>query len=721
MLAAQPTRGNSSRVRALNNSVLDLHGKMLKIPPGLANENTKRSIRAQANLVLKDRYASLSELIEADPNEALSLAFSEDLRAKLAAAFPDSTGLLETAGTWTGTLEYIIIDDANLNEHRAVRKLKLGTETIDLYLATDQPSRFQSGDRVSASGVRAGGKVATSSVKVSASSSPVIPTGQQNIAVLLVTFPGVTPPVSAQSVYNLFFGTTVRSLDGYWREASYGQASATGSVYGWYTLPAAYTCDQYSSLQAAAIKAADNDVYFPAYQRVFIAFPKPAGCSWGGLGTIGATTMSSADGTFTASCAWLIANYLSPNDQGAQLAAHEGGHNLGLNHSRSRDFGTDVIGKLGTLGTLTEYGDNFSAMGYYNFGHYTAQQKQQIGWIAASNIQTVQSSGSFSIAPLELNTTAVQGLRVQRGTGNNAWLLLEFRQPNGNYESTLRSQIFSGATLHYSDSNTGAYTDLLDYTPATSSWYDPALATGLSWTDPYSNVTVGIQSATSSGLVASVSYGALPCVRANPVVSLSPANPSVVAGGSVTYTIAVKNSDSAGCAATAFTLTSAQPSGWGATLSPAIVTVNPGQTVNASMMLTPPAETIPGTYPVSVTGSDSTRAATGTANCSVTLTSPPLAVTASVSGSAFPARSNVSTTAVTLSGSSAVSGASVQFTLSKPNGTSSVYTTASSNTGAATWNYKLGPKDTAGLYTVTAKATFGSELAISLPATFTVQ
>src|SRR5262245_1752820 len=60
-------------------------------------------------------------------------------------------------------------------------------------------------------------------------------TGVQNMAVLLVTFPGVTPPatVTPQSMHDIFFSTTGHSLDGYWREASYGRTSATGDVFGW--------------------------------------------------------------------------------------------------------------------------------------------------------------------------------------------------------------------------------------------------------------------------------------------------------------------------------------------------------------------------------------------------------------------------------------------------------------------------------------------------------
>ena len=58
---------------------------------------------------------------------------------------------------------------------------------------------------------------------------------------------------------------------------------------------------------------------------------------------------------------------------GVKLTSHEFGHNLTMNHARTRDFGADALGPLGSAGTLVEYGDLFSTMGSWNFGFYPAQ------------------------------------------------------------------------------------------------------------------------------------------------------------------------------------------------------------------------------------------------------------------------------------------------------------------------------------------------------------
>src|SRR5262249_7030939 len=156
--------------------------------------------------------------------------------------------------------------------------------------------------------------------------------------------------------------------------------------------------------------------------------------------------------------------------------AHEAGHGLTLSHAQSRGFAPEALGALGAAGTVTEYGDNFDPMGYYNLGHYGTQHKLQLGWLNSANVASVQSSGTFTLAPLSLNMIGTQALKVQRGTGNNDWLWIEYHQPIGNYDSALSSQIFSGATIRYQDSQTGSgYSQILDFTPADGSWYSPAL------------------------------------------------------------------------------------------------------------------------------------------------------------------------------------------------------------------------------------------------------
>src|SRR5262245_55376290 len=142
--------------------------------------------------------------------------------------------------------------------------------------------------------------------------------GAQNTVVLLVTFPGVTLPstVTPQNLGDGFFGTsTGRSLDGFLQEASYGQAWATGSVVGPYTLTGTYSCsDVTGAITHDAIAAAVADgVDFNSYTRIFVAFPDIFGCGWAGFAGGGCTTNTNI-GLLNASMSYLVTGYLTSRD-----------------------------------------------------------------------------------------------------------------------------------------------------------------------------------------------------------------------------------------------------------------------------------------------------------------------------------------------------------------------------------------------------------------------
>jgi hypothetical protein len=330
----------------------------------------------------------------------------------------------------------------------------------------------------------------------------------------------------------------------------------------------------------------------------------------------------------------------------------------------------------------------------------------------------VESNSSYTLQPLETNPAGLQALKIRRGTGNNAWLWVEFRQPIGSYDSTLGSQVFGGALIHYEDSTTGTHTHLLDFTPETTSWNDPALLAGKSWSDPYSNVSISVQSASASGLGVMVNYGPVPCVAANPSVSISPSNPSAQAGSNVGYTVTVTNNDSSGCSAGAFQMSSSLPAGWATSFGSSSLLINPGQSLSTSMTKSVPAGTPVGTYSVNATASQSTFSGSGGA--SVTVVQPP-SVTVSVGQASYAPRSNVTMTATVTSGGNAAAGASVTFTLTKPNGATATKVVTAGSNGVAVWKYKLNPKDPNGSYSVRATATYNGLSSISNTASFTVQ
>ena len=467
-------------VRSLNNSVLQLHGQLQSAGQGAA-----AGLRAQGETLLAQRAAAFSVLVQQSPGDAVQLAFDENLAATLASAFPQAAGQFESSGIWEGPVDYIVFDDATMMNHRKdIHLLAANGEVLDIYFPNGvAPPGLKCGEILNVEGVRSGNRVAAANGDLTGGSvagAGCTSQGTQNIAVILISFPGVPLPsnVTNSGVYDIFFGNTGRSVKRYWEEASYGKASAAGNVFGPYELSQSYSCDDYYNMRSAAIAAADNDAVFTQYTRVMIVFPNPGSCGWAGLGTLGCSTLSSNDGNFTSSTSWLLANYMGSVDNGVKLATHEGGHNLTLHHASSRDFGAEALGDVGTSGSLGEYGDIFSTMGSWNLGHYAAPHKQRLTWFSNGNVETLEANASRTVQPFEILTGGLQALKVRRGAGNNSWLWIEYRKAMGDYDASLPSQIFSGSTIHYEDSTSGTHTHLLDFTPETSSWSDPALAAG---------------------------------------------------------------------------------------------------------------------------------------------------------------------------------------------------------------------------------------------------
>src|SRR5689334_23068149 len=103
LLSGASAQGNSAlhesqratQVRALNNSVLQLHEKV--------QENAARggAVHGQAATVLAQRAAALQTLMQEDAHAALTFAFSPELLADLAEKFPSSAASLESHVTLT--------------------------------------------------------------------------------------------------------------------------------------------------------------------------------------------------------------------------------------------------------------------------------------------------------------------------------------------------------------------------------------------------------------------------------------------------------------------------------------------------------------------------------------------------------------------------------------------------------------------------------------------
>ena len=570
--------GLSERIRSLNQAMT---------ASKISRPDLLRTVHERARL--------LSELIASHPAEAISLALPRAQAARLAASLPEAANQIETQGEWEGAAAVYVDDDFARKTSRTRVWIEAGGEEVEVHLDANQPAPA-SGEHLNLRGVRLGRHIAATAVSAAAApatASACSTTGEQKIAILMMQFPGIPFPTSVvtpSELHDIYFSTTQISLDGYWREASYGKTSASGEVFGPFTLDQYYDFQaQQAEGEAAAIRAADSSVDFTVYNHIVFIWPAPNVTGWGGRGTVGCLTLNSpSKGQFMGTVAIEGIGTRQPYANMVEITCHEHGHNLGLNHATSLDFAPLALGPPGATGVYTEYGDPFSVMGGGEGSggtmpaQYNAPHKSFLGWLlAGSDVQNVEATGSFTLQPYE-NSTGLRAIRVRRGPGSDKWLWLEYRQPIG-YDAGFpaSANVFSGALIHYEDPELTQYqfhSLLLDFTPDTPHVFlDAALAAGQTWSDPVSSLSLSVASAGASGLTVDVAYG-------TPCVTLSPASRNHGAGVD-TGTITV--SAPAGC-----TWTAAANSDW--------ITITAGQ-----------SGTGPGTVTYAVTANTGTAARTG--------------------------------------------------------------------------------------------------------------
>jgi hypothetical protein len=495
-----------------------------------------------------------------------------------------------------GTVE-VLHEDRDVGS-RYVYFLQTATERLELLFASDPPA-LESGDRIRAKGLRTNGVLAlTSGSSTTTLSSGLKNTfGVQKTLVILVNFQNdPKEPYTVSSATGVMDTTSNHYLEG-----SYQQTSLDGTVVGWYTIEySSNNCDYNKIASFAEQAAAANGVDVSSYPRRVYAFPKNA-CTWWGLGTVGGNP----------SRAWINGTF------SLKVVGHEAGHNHGLYHSRSLECGSVV---LASNCTINEYGDSLDIMGNPSSGHFNAFQKERLGWLnydISPPITAVQADGVYWVAPYEANNSDPKALKILKSTdsttGKSTYYYVEHRTATG-FDSFVSSNgnVLSGVVIHTGSESSANSSYLLDMTADTSSWNDPALVVGQSYSDPDAGVTITVLSADSLGASVSVTFagggggGGTTCVQSNPTVSISPSGTqSVLPGALVSYTVSVANNDNSSCSSSTFNLSAAVPSGWTGSLGSASLSVSPGASASTTLQVTSSGSAAPGSYSVGVTATDS--------------------------------------------------------------------------------------------------------------------
>ncbi len=362
---------------------------------------------------------------------------------------------------------------------------------------------------------------------------------------------------------------TLQQVNAFYQENSYGKVQFVGVVHpdqpadivGPVTMSISSTCDFTSTLQPA-LNAIDPLVNFQnGYSRIIIV--EPFQCGWAGFAMLKAMSATTQEGTVSILPVWLP-DYI-PTPKGEYVVSHELGHTFGLEHAtflwcgdaaypadRHACLYSDNLHDLGTDWSyhVGEYDDLYDAMGgmYPQATQFDAIHKNDLGWFSSSNIQTVTTSGNYTLEPIETSTSGLKALRIPSSAGDS--IFVEYRQPIGRdsilSRDTYLSQatdVFSGALIHstamYIRGGAGTQSFLVDPTPP-SDFLTPALKPGQSFTDPTTGTTITTLTTTSAGVTIHVNMGG---TNTAPTASITSPVQNVTISGSQTVTATATDSD----------------------------------------------------------------------------------------------------------------------------------------------------------------------------------
>jgi hypothetical protein len=391
------------------------------------------------------------------------------------------------ATTRSGKLRATVAD--NLRTGRSTTRYTLETAGKDIPLSPTV-LRAEPGERVVVTGTMRGDLVgavrsatgetdalAPSLLGAGAGQAAETPVeeGARKVAVILFSLPGSSPSWSLEQARSRVF-TAFNSVNAFYEEESYGQISLTGKlradgdVFGPFSLSGSAAGCPYETWDDEADQAAvDAGIDLSGYQHIVYISPFVSACNWAGIADVGGSRIN--------------INGNSLGDAPTKTIAHELGHNLGLNHAGSWTctFGGARV-QISDTCTISEYGDPFDTMGNTGYRHNSGWNLARLGILGPENVETVTSSGTYSIRSALAPTTEPTVLRIPRTRAASSntitsWYYLEIRQTGGTFENVTDAST-TGVSIRATAEFQSPETLLLDANPATASFADAPLKVG---------------------------------------------------------------------------------------------------------------------------------------------------------------------------------------------------------------------------------------------------
>jgi uncharacterized repeat protein (TIGR01451 family) len=631
------------KVRPLTSELLRLANDVR-----IAAPQAKSEVVNQLTFVAQRRNHALLNIIKKHPEVVLDVALPSGILESLPSDIQD---YLEEEVTLEGEVEIFHFD--NFDEQISWEDYLLTTtdkKHYALHFSGERPN-ILSHYRIKIRGVKVNEHIALKSaegVQILSEDEAIPAATMKKVGIILFNFQNDTSQPYTQEHSRQVTFTASNSANAFYQETSFnkvgleGKLRIDGDVYGWYTVPHNNTSCDYSAWASAARTAAAGDGFISTgYNVIVYAFPQTSACSWWGLGSIGGSPASS----------WVNGSYA------LRVVAHEMGHNFGAHHSSSYSCvdANNVRVPISTNCTSSEYGDPFDIMGS-STNHFNNFQKGRLGYPDTVNTQSVTTSGSYTIAPIEWATSDVQALRIPKEKDANGnvtqYYYLEYRQPYGFDSFGSTAPVVNGVSIRLAPPySTISQSLLIDTTSETTSFSDAPLTVNKTFADPLKGITISTTGVSSSFATVAIDFGPQPCIRSNPIVSISPATQTGSQGQTLTYTLTLTNNDNSGCTDSPFTVTPSLPGGLSQLPTFVSENVSPGATVTRTLLITSDLNTSIGFYTFTETAmntSDPVYSASSSGIYEVRLpdTTPPVVTILSpLNGSTLPKKGTVAISA----------------------------------------------------------------------------
>jgi hypothetical protein len=226
------------------------------------------------------------------------------------------------------------------------------------------------------------------------------------------------------------FNAKVDSAKNFYTETTYGIDVLSAEVFRRYAIsytPQDCLWDNTYNISDALIAAFEQDGYdASSFDHIVCIVPTSCGSDWdgawadiGGISNKGVVNFE-------------LISMFKDNSYDQWFLAHELGHNLGMNHSRSVDCGSKLYVPKAEGCYVDEYGNYNDLMGWGEGVYFSSPYQRYLGWIGASNIVTAQGSDIFNLQPADGPMCGLRAIRIPIPGEPGAYFYLEYRRPRPN-------------------------------------------------------------------------------------------------------------------------------------------------------------------------------------------------------------------------------------------------------------------------------------------------